>query len=455
MPYGQAGIVGQVKNSATDATQNFLASKIVAGVGITLTTLNPGGAEQTSISASAGANVLTAIGGTANAITATSSTPLVPYAKGQTWMFTAALGNTGAATIALDAKAARALTKTTSAGEAALVANDLVAGATYIIYDDGAQFVVINVPSLAIQPLSAVAGTANAVTANATGTTTPLAANQIFSLIPGATNTAAATLAINGGAAKNIFVGGAALIGGEMVIAAPLLLIYDGVQFNILNAATGSKVIPLSTVAGNGNAITANSLGVPALVAGQQYSLVPAFTNNSSVTLTLNGGAAKNVFFGNAACVGGEIIQSMPMILQYDGVQFQIIGSFVAASKATQQTGTNKNAVVTSSTQVNHDSALKTWGSCGVAGDLTSGFNVASVGDTGTGQATINLTAVFSSVNYACWFNLHQTGGSNLLGFIDSGLSSATAFLMTVINAATAAPADPGVGYRFAAAGRQ
>ena len=54
MPAGQFGIVGQLKNSVTDTTPNFLTSKLTAGGGISMTTVNQGGNESTTLTAGAG-----------------------------------------------------------------------------------------------------------------------------------------------------------------------------------------------------------------------------------------------------------------------------------------------------------------------------------------------------------------------------------------------------------------
>lgn len=81
--------------------------------------------------------------------------------------------------------------------------------------------------------VTGVAGTANAITGNTSPAPT-LAANQKFLLIPTATNTAATTLALNGGAAKNIYAANSALVGGELHANIPIVLEYDGTQLQSL-----------------------------------------------------------------------------------------------------------------------------------------------------------------------------------------------------------------------------
>lgn len=81
--------------------------------------------------------------------------------------------------------------------------------------------------------LSSVSGT-NTITATGPTSMTAYAAGQMFKLVPAATNTGATTVNINAIGAKNVFSGGAACIGGELVISVPSLVVYDGTQFNIV-----------------------------------------------------------------------------------------------------------------------------------------------------------------------------------------------------------------------------
>lgn len=93
--------------------------------------------------------------------------------------------------------------------------------------------------------LTGVAGT-NTITAGGPKSFS-LAVGQRFVFIPAATNTGATTLNItpSGGVAtgaKNVFCGGAGCVGGEIFIAIPCLVVYDGTQFNILGPYVGGLV---------------------------------------------------------------------------------------------------------------------------------------------------------------------------------------------------------------------
>lgn len=88
--------------------------------------------------------------------------------------------------------------------------------------------------------LSSPAGT-NTITATGPATYTYAATRPPVWFIPAATNTAATTINItpSGGSAlgaKNIFLNGVALVGGELRAGVPTGIVYDGTQFNIIGA---------------------------------------------------------------------------------------------------------------------------------------------------------------------------------------------------------------------------
>lgn len=88
--------------------------------------------------------------------------------------------------------------------------------------------------------LTSVGGTANAITATAANGMTAYAAGQRFRFIVGTTNTAPATITINGiaGGAKNITKFGALpLSAGELLVTAIADIVYDGTQFQLLSSA--------------------------------------------------------------------------------------------------------------------------------------------------------------------------------------------------------------------------
>ncbi len=105
----------------------------------------------------------------------------------------------------------------------------------------------------------------------------------------------------------------------------------SAVSYGLLSATNQSipplgMVIPLTSVSGT-NTITASALTIAAaLQTGQVFSFVPANTNTGATTLNVNSIAAKNIYAGNSALVGGELKSGKPVVVMYDGTQFQLIG---------------------------------------------------------------------------------------------------------------------------------
>lgn len=103
-------------------------------------------------------------------------------------------------------------------------------------------------------------------------------------------------------------------------------------------ALAGNAQSTLGSVAGT-NTITAalTPVALAAYVTGQQFTFVPANTNSGATTINIDSLGAKNLFCGGAACVGGEIRQSVPVTVEYDGTQFNIIGPYVGGNLPTGQ----------------------------------------------------------------------------------------------------------------------
>ena len=88
-----------------------------------------------------------------------------------------------------------------------------------------------------------------------------------------------------------------------------------------------NSTILLASVAGT-NTITGSATPTPAAYAsGQKFILVPANTNTGATTLNVSSLGAKNIFWNGAACVGGELRQNIPAVVEYDGTQFHIIAN--------------------------------------------------------------------------------------------------------------------------------
>lgn len=96
----------------------------------------------------------------------------------------------------------------------------------------------------------------------------------------------------------------------------------------------------------------------------------------------------------------------------------------VAASQSDQETGTSTTVYVSPGRQQYHSSAAKVGCFCGVTGNIVYNYNMSSVTDTGTGQATMVFNTDFSSSSYVALANIDSANAyyahasSNLAGSI-------------------------------------
>jgi len=128
--------------------------------------------------------------------------------------------------------------------------------------------------------LTSVSGT-NTITATL-GTTITLAANDIFVLVPASNNTGATTLNINSGGAKNIYLNGAAIGADVLVSGKPVVLRYNGTEFDIIGAHDIAKLGAASnTFAGdvlvNGDTTIGDASGDTLTINAQSWSIPNGF----------------------------------------------------------------------------------------------------------------------------------------------------------------------------------
>lgn len=91
-----------------------------------------------------------------------------------------------------------------------------------------------DVDTIVYGTLSSVTGT-NTVTASGPQGLSAYALGQVFRFIPANTNTGATTLNVSSLGAKDVYSGGAACVGNELISGVPALVIYDGTRFNIVS----------------------------------------------------------------------------------------------------------------------------------------------------------------------------------------------------------------------------
>lgn len=104
----------------------------------------------------------------------------------------------------------------------------------------------------------------------------------------------------------------------------------------------------LTGTAGTNTVTAGGPASMAAYAAGQAFFFIPAATNTAATTLNItpSGGAAlgaKNIFYKGVACVGGEIVISQPVLVSYDGTQFNILGPdrVISATKQASTSGTS------------------------------------------------------------------------------------------------------------------
>lgn len=170
--------------------------------------------------------------------------------------------------------------------------------------------------NLGVIQVTAEGGTANAQTGTIDALVTALRADQLFIFVPSVANTGATTLTLTPSgsgalAAKNIFANGAALAGNELVASMPVLLQYDGTQFNIIGPNLQQNGSPTWIAAGGtADAITATySPPVKVLVDGMLLGFRATAANATTTpTFAPNGLTARTIVKrGGGALVAGDI----------------------------------------------------------------------------------------------------------------------------------------------------
>lgn len=95
-----------------------------------------------------------------------------------------------------------------------------------------------------------VGGTANAIAITTGYSLSAYTAGQVFMFIPASTNSAAATLNVDGNGAKNVYTGaGVATSGGEIIANVICTVVYDGTQFVLQSSGTTPVALSVGMVA--------------------------------------------------------------------------------------------------------------------------------------------------------------------------------------------------------------
>lgn len=91
------------------------------------------------------------------------------------------------------------------------------------------------------------------------------------------------------------------------------------------------------------------------------------------------------------------------------------------STQAQQEAGSATNVYVSPGRQQFHQSAAKAWAYFDSGTTISASYNVTSITDGGSGQATVNLTTAFSAVNFAA-VAMAMSGATPLL--VQSTLNS-------------------------------
>lgn len=256
---------------------------------------------------------------------------------------------------------------------------------------------------------------------------------------------------------------------------------------------TAWGIVTLTSVSGT-NTITATlasagsvTFGPTSLSAGMKFLLVPANTNTGATTLNItspSGGSAlgaKNVYANGAACVGGELVQSVPAIVEYDGTQFNILGFFGfssltsetsvatgdsvplydtsesgynratvenlvaggAASQAEMESASATNRVVTPGRQTYHPGMAKAWVNFSISGGVVTvdaSHNVTGVARNGAGDYTITWSITMSSADYCVQATAGAGNASHM--YVSALTTTTTRVINSVSGAYSAADCD-------------
>lgn len=173
----------------------------------------------------------------------------------------------------------------------------------------GAASAVAGLSNLGVIQVTAEAGT-NTITGTIDALVTAYRTDQLFILNPANTNTSSATFnpTPSGGSAlgaKNIYWKGAALTGGELIAGVPVLLHYDGTQYNII---------------GNGSAVPVGLIGALGdLLVGTADNAVAALSAypqpmNLSLSVTVSGNACT---FAVKTRAGNDPSAASPVLIPF------------------------------------------------------------------------------------------------------------------------------------------
>ena len=244
----------------------------------------------------------------------------------------------------------------------------------------------------AVQALSSVGGTADAITATTIPAISAYVTGARYTFKAVSSNTGATTLKIGTGSVLAVQWRNAALTGGEIAANAWHTVVYDGSLFQLLNPVDVTGPIWGGTTGGTSTAFTLTPTpSISTYAAGLRITFIANATNTGAATLNVSGLGAKNLFLKDtgAAAPTGHIIANQLHEAVYDGTQFLLSTTSAqlqnnAATYLGQSSGTANAIVLTPSPAIVNASYT----------GLLGFYNFFKDASTNTSACTINISGL-------------------------------------------------------------
>jgi hypothetical protein len=298
--------------------------------------------------------------------------------------------------------------------------------------------------------------TAYTVTTNSVFSTAALMSGAMITFIPHTTSGAAPTLAVDGLTARAINAAtGVAVATGALVEGTPYTVTYihASTEF-ILHGKTATVVGTTGTFSAGVTATTgafSSTLSATGNFAvNTDKFAVTAASGNTLVagTLSVTSDVAVNTDKFTVAASSGNTAVGGTLAVTGAATLASLAGNAVA-TQADQETATSTTTAVSPGRQQYHPSAAKCWVRGDHSGTTVKGYNITSVGDTGTGLVTITIATDLSDALYPVVASV----GSDVGCSVPSTSIAAGSFVIRAFNTGSGALQDSTVGYYAVAFG--
>lgn len=178
----------------------------------------------------------------------------------------------------------------------------------------------------AVQALSSVGGTQNAITATTIPAISAYVTGAQYTFKAISSNSGPTTLKIGTGSVLAVQWRNAALTGGEIAANAWHTVVYDGSLFQLLNPVDVTGPIWGGTTAGTSTAFTLTPTpAISTYAAGLRITFTANAANGAAATLAVSGLTAKTIQRQGTALVGNEFKSGDMLEVEYDGTNFQLL----------------------------------------------------------------------------------------------------------------------------------